>query len=121
MIDYIRLQPCICTICGEYLNVVLHIHAEKHGYNSAEEFINSGKVIFKNEDFKFTLDKLNIPYLHGELEGYKYETHAALIKSPISNDEIFNGEILTEGFKRNDCSNSFKSNLLIPKYLSNQR
>ncbi len=51
MIDYIRLQPCICTICGEYLNVVLHIHAEKHGYNSAEEFINSGKVIFKNEDF----------------------------------------------------------------------
>ena len=74
---------------------------------------NTDKFTFKNEDFRFTLDKLNIPYLHGELEGYKYETHAALIKSPISNDEIFNGEILTEGFKRNDCSNSFKSNYLM--------
>lgn len=71
---------------------------------------NSDKFTFNNEDFKFNLSKLNLPYLNGEIDGYSFETHAALIKSPITGDEIFNSEILTEGFKRNDCSNPFKSN-----------
>lgn len=51
MISDIRLKSGICTVCGEYLNVILHTHAQKHGYETAEEFINAGKVVFKDENF----------------------------------------------------------------------
>lgn len=82
-------------------------------HNDHIKAMNSDKFTFENEDFRFTLDKLNVPYVNGTFEAYTFETHAALIKSPTSGAEIFNSEILTEGFKRSDCSTPFKSNYLL--------
>ena len=42
-----RWCPGYCKICGEYMEVVTHLHAAEHGYKSAEEFIKAGNVIFE--------------------------------------------------------------------------
>lgn len=36
-----------CRICGEYMQMITHLHAAEHGYNSAEDFIKAGNVIFE--------------------------------------------------------------------------
>jgi len=34
----------VCLICGEYMEVITNMHAEKHGFKSADDMINAGKV-----------------------------------------------------------------------------
>ena len=42
-----KYSPCYCLVCGDYLAYMLtNLHAEKHGYNSADEMIKDGKVRF---------------------------------------------------------------------------
>lgn len=41
-----RWCPGYCKICGEYMEVITHLHAAEHGYKSAEDFIKAGNVIF---------------------------------------------------------------------------
>lgn len=41
-----RWNSGYCKICGEYMQIITHLHAAEHGYNSAEEFIEKGNVIF---------------------------------------------------------------------------
>lgn len=35
-----------CKICGEHMECVTHLHAESHGYKSAEDFIKAGMYAF---------------------------------------------------------------------------
>jgi hypothetical protein len=35
---------CICLLCGEYLEVLLKLHVERHGYSSKEAFEAAGHV-----------------------------------------------------------------------------
>ena len=42
-----RWCPGYCKLCGEYMEVITHLHAAEHGYKSAEEFIEAGNVIFE--------------------------------------------------------------------------
>lgn len=37
-------NPHKYLVCGEKLDMVLHAHAEKHGYTTREQFINSGNA-----------------------------------------------------------------------------
>lgn len=34
----------VCLICGEYMEVITNMHAEKHGFKSADDMIEAGKV-----------------------------------------------------------------------------
>lgn len=36
-----------CEICGEYMSVITHYHAQLHGYEDADAFIKAGKVRFE--------------------------------------------------------------------------
>lgn len=38
------LNPHKCLICGSVLDMVLHAHAEKHGFKTREQFLTSGMV-----------------------------------------------------------------------------
>jgi hypothetical protein len=42
-----RWLPGYCKICGEYMQVITHLHAAEHGYKSAEEFIADDNVRFE--------------------------------------------------------------------------
>lgn len=35
-----------CKLCGEHMDCITHLHAESHGYKSAEELIEAGAIIF---------------------------------------------------------------------------
>lgn len=35
-----------CRICGEHMECVTNLHAEKHGYKNANEMIKAGQIIF---------------------------------------------------------------------------
>lgn len=37
-----RFTPGLCLCCGEYVDVLLHIHAEQHGFKDAYEQIEKG-------------------------------------------------------------------------------
>ena len=37
-----RFNSGICTICGEHMDVLLHIHSQQHGYADAYEQIACG-------------------------------------------------------------------------------
>lgn len=41
-----RWIPGFCKICGEYMDVITHYHAELHGYKRAEELIAAGMIYF---------------------------------------------------------------------------
>lgn len=38
--------PCKCLICGQILDILTHVHAEKHGYSCKQDLIKAGKVMF---------------------------------------------------------------------------
>ena len=35
----------ICKLCGEYCDCILIAHAEKHGYKTKKEFLDSGNLV----------------------------------------------------------------------------
>ena len=37
-------RPCICTLCGDNLNILTHVHAEKHGFKNKYEMMEAGMV-----------------------------------------------------------------------------
>ncbi|WP_215832097.1 hypothetical protein, partial [Pelorhabdus rhamnosifermentans] len=37
---------CRCLICGKFLGLLTHCHAEKHGYKNKQEMIDDGKIEF---------------------------------------------------------------------------
>jgi hypothetical protein len=41
-----RWSSGFCKLCGEHMECVTHLHAESHGYKSAEEFIEAGNYAF---------------------------------------------------------------------------
>lgn len=38
-----RFNSGICLICGEHVDVLLHVHSQLHGYKDAYEQIRKGK------------------------------------------------------------------------------
>lgn len=40
-------QPCICLLCGYELNILTHVHAEKHGYKNKYEMMEAGVLKWK--------------------------------------------------------------------------
>ena len=38
-----RFNSGICTVCGEHLDLLLHIHAQGHGFKDAYDQIKQGK------------------------------------------------------------------------------
>lgn len=38
-----RFNSGICTVCGEHLDVLLHLHAQSHGFKDAYDQIKQGK------------------------------------------------------------------------------
>ena len=41
-----RWSSGFCKLCGEHMDCVTHLHAESHGYKSAEEFIKAGNYAY---------------------------------------------------------------------------
>lgn len=39
-----RWCPGYCTICGEFMDIITHSHAQSHGYKDADAMIAAGKV-----------------------------------------------------------------------------
>ena len=35
-----------CKLCGEHMDCITHLHAESHGYKSAEDLIAAGQIVF---------------------------------------------------------------------------
>ena len=46
-----RFIPVTCLICGLHFDVLLHIHAESHGFKDAYEMIDAGLVKFDYERY----------------------------------------------------------------------
>ena len=46
-----RFNPGTCLICGLHFDVLLHIHAESHGFKDAYEMIDAGLVKFDYERY----------------------------------------------------------------------
>lgn len=46
-----RFNPGTCLICGLHYDVLLHIHAESHGFKDAYEMINAGMIEFDYERY----------------------------------------------------------------------
>ena len=38
-----RFNSGICTVCGEHVDVLLHMHAQLHGFKDAYDQIKQGK------------------------------------------------------------------------------
>jgi hypothetical protein len=38
-----RFNSGICTICGEHMDLLLHVHSQEHGFKDAYEQIKAGK------------------------------------------------------------------------------
>ena len=38
-----RFNSGICTVCGEHLDLLLHVHAQEHGFKDAYDQIKQGK------------------------------------------------------------------------------
>lgn len=47
-----RFNTGTCLLCGLHFDVLLHAHAESHGYKDAYEMIRAGVVRFDYEDFQ---------------------------------------------------------------------
>lgn len=45
----LRFCSATCNICGERLDVITYVHAEKHGYSDPYKFIHKGNVKFDSE------------------------------------------------------------------------
>lgn len=41
-----ELFPCQCMICGEYLDLLTHAHANKHNYTDKKAIIKAGYIRF---------------------------------------------------------------------------
>lgn len=41
-----RFNPGKCLICGLHFDVLLHTHAESHGFKNAYQMINAGVIEF---------------------------------------------------------------------------
>jgi hypothetical protein len=41
-----RWSSGVCKLCGEHMDCITHLHAERHGYKSAEDLIAAGAIIF---------------------------------------------------------------------------
>lgn len=48
-----RFNSGICTICGEHMDVLLHLHSQLHGYKDAYEQIACGTY---RVDFDFNFE-----------------------------------------------------------------
>lgn len=46
-----RFNPGTCLICGLHFDVLLHLHAESHGFKDAYEMIDAGLVEFDYERY----------------------------------------------------------------------
>lgn len=112
-ITYKDDKPYIIQEEGEYMRLYENPDdALKKIYNEYLDVKFSPKLSIKNDDFKFTLDKLNIPYIKGKFEDYSYETQPLLIRDN-DNSEIFNSEILVRGIIDKDCTTSFKDHYIM--------
>ena len=47
-----RFNTGTCLICHQHFDVLLHIHAEEHGFKNAYEMIDSGVVVFDYEKYR---------------------------------------------------------------------
>lgn len=93
---------------SEYMRLYTPDQALKKLYNEFLDVKLSPKVKFKDDEFKFSLDKLNIPYLNGNFNDYSFETHALLTQ-----DGLLNSGLLVRGIIDKDCSSSFKDNYIM--------
>ena len=41
-----RWSSGFCKLCGEHMDCITHLHAEKHGYKRAEDLIAAGAIVF---------------------------------------------------------------------------
>lgn len=94
----------------EILRIFTPDQALKKIFNEYMDVKYSPKLFSKNNDMKFTLEDLNIPLINGIYENYSFETYPLLTKDPITDEEIFNSEVLVRGMVDKDCTSSFKGN-----------
>lgn len=50
--DRFLSKNCICKLCGEHIDVVLHQHAQLHGFKDAYEFLAKDCVLYDKGDNK---------------------------------------------------------------------
>lgn len=93
---------------GSYMRIYTPDEALKKIYNEYLDLKYSPKVKIKDDEFRFNLDKLNIPYISGTHNDYSYETHALLTEQGY-----LNSSILIRGIIDKDCSSSFKDNYVM--------